>query len=128
MRRFYGESRYLKVGTDDFRRVMEEESGRSLERFFERWIYGSALPRIAFSYHIEPGADGRQEVVLRFDQQGDLFDLPVTVMLQYADRRSVDVTVPITERTVERRVPLDGSLRTVTVRDDDAALVAVNAL
>ena len=41
LRRFYAGSRFQKAGTDDFRRAMEAESGRSLDRFFERWIYGS---------------------------------------------------------------------------------------
>ena len=45
LRRFYAESRFTKAGTDDFRAAMEAESGRSLERFFERWIYGSTLPQ-----------------------------------------------------------------------------------
>src|SRR4029078_9318473 len=50
IRRFYSESRYRKAETDDLRLAMEAESGRSLERFFERWIYASALPRVKFSY------------------------------------------------------------------------------
>ena len=49
IRRFYVESRFTKVGTEDFRQAMEAESGRSLERFFERWIYGSTLPRLTFT-------------------------------------------------------------------------------
>jgi aminopeptidase N len=42
LRRFYREYRFRKAGTDDLRRVMEQESGLSLERFFEQWIYGRA--------------------------------------------------------------------------------------
>src|SRR5207245_11346606 len=96
IRRFYGESRFRKAGTEDLRRAMEAESDRPLERFFERWIYGSTLPRLTFAFHVESSA-GRQEVVLHFEQPGDVFDVPVTVTLQYADRRPVDVLVPITD-------------------------------
>ena len=60
---------------------MEAETGRPLDRFFDRWIDGSALPRLGFSYRVDGG-----DVVLRIEQLGDLFDLPVTVTLQYADR------------------------------------------
>ncbi len=35
------EQKFRKAGTDDLRRAFEEESGRSLERFFERWIYNA---------------------------------------------------------------------------------------
>ena len=56
VRRFYETSRFRKVGTEDFRRAMEAESSRPLERFFERWIYGSTLPTVQFSHHVE-GSD-----------------------------------------------------------------------
>ncbi len=32
---------FQKAGTDDCERAIEEESGRALDRFFERWIYGT---------------------------------------------------------------------------------------
>ena len=124
IRRFYVESRYQKAGTEDLRHAMEAETGRPLERFFERWIYGATLPRITFSYRVESPA-GRQEAVLRFEQTGDIFDVPVTVVLQYADRRIVNVVVPVTDRIVEHRVPLDGALRSVEVSKDDGSLVDV---
>src|SRR6185436_4693447 len=50
VRRFYAESRYKKAGTEELRAAMEAESDRSLERFFERWIYNSLLPKITFTY------------------------------------------------------------------------------
>ena len=54
---------------------MEAESGRVLDRFFERWIYGTDIPQIDCSATIGNGA-----VNVRFEQAADLvFDLPVTV-------------------------------------------------
>ena len=44
VRRFYDECKFRKAGTEDLRRAFEAESGRSLESFFERWIYGTDLP------------------------------------------------------------------------------------
>jgi hypothetical protein len=104
---------------------MEAETGRSLDRFFQRWIYGAALPHITFTSRVEGGADGRQEVVLQFTQEGDIFDIPVSMTLQYADRRVQNVLVPITDRTVEMRVPLTGTLRNVVLNTDDGALVEI---
>jgi hypothetical protein len=123
IRRFYAESRFRKAGTVDLQAAMEVVTGRSLERFFERWIYGATLPRLRFSHRIEP-ADGGQQIVLRIDQDGELFDVPVTVTLQYADR-SVDVVVPVTDRTVEVRVPLEGALRGLEISDDDGTLAEI---
>ena len=125
IRRFYAESRFQKASTDQLRVAMEREAGRPLERFFERWIYGSTLPQVTFGYRIESTAAG-QELVLHFEQSGELFDLPVTVTLQFADRRSVDVVVPVTDRTVDKRVALDGPLRSVEISRDDGMIAEVS--
>jgi hypothetical protein len=116
LRRYYTENKFKKAGTEDLQRAMEAETGQSLERFFERWIYSSGLPRVRYSTSIDA-----QEVVVRFEQTGDVYDVPVTVTLQYSDK-SVDQVVPITEAIVEKRFPLTGSLRNIEINDDNAAL------
>jgi aminopeptidase N len=100
---------------------MEGTSGRSLERFFERWIYGSELPRVAFGYRLVT-ADGVQQALLRFEQEGHVFDLPVTVVLQYADGRTVNVPVALTERIAELRTQVDGPLRGIGISRNDGTL------
>ena len=132
LRRFYASERFTKAGTEDFRQAMEAESGRPLARFFERWIYSSTLPRVTFSYRIEtsrgpggPNGVSGQAAVLRFEQTGDIFDFPLTVTLQYTDRKPADVTIPITDKVVEVRVPLEGTLRAVDATHDDGTLVEV---
>jgi aminopeptidase N len=124
VRRFYTELRFKKAGTDDFREAMEAETGRSLERFFERWIYGSTLPRLKAGYRVESGS-GEPQVVIHIEQLGEVFDLPLTVTLEYADRRTVDVVVPITDRVVDYPVPLAGALRSVDFSRDDGALAEI---
>jgi hypothetical protein len=120
LRRFYRTERFQKAGTDGFRRAMEQEAGQPLDRFFEEWIYGSAIPKLKFSYRVE-GTD----VLLHFEQIGDVFDLPVTVTLEYSDHKPVDVAVPVTERSVDKRVALAGNLRGAEVRKDDGTLAEI---
>ena len=120
LRSFYRASRFRSAATLDFQVAMEAESRRPLDRFFDRWIYGSTLPRLNFSYRVE-GTD----VVLRVDQVGELFDLPLTVTVQYADRTSADVRIPVTDRRVDLRVPLTGALRTVEISRDDFSLASI---
>src|SRR5262249_8837340 len=110
VRRFYWTTRFHKAGTDDFREAMEKESGLSLERFFDRWIFSTKLPKLKPSYRV----DG-QDVVLRVEQVGDVFDVPVTISLQYADRKNVDVLVKVTDQIVEQRIPLAGVLRGIEI-------------
>ncbi|HTK28056.1 MAG TPA: M1 family aminopeptidase [Vicinamibacterales bacterium] len=120
IRRYYATSRFRKVGTDDLRAAMEEEYGHPLDRFFENWIYGDSLPRVKFSYKVE----GRI-VQLHAEQVGELFEVPITVTLEYADRKPVDVVLPLTERTADLAVPLAGALRSVEINKDDGSLAEI---
>jgi aminopeptidase N len=118
LRRFYDDRRFQKAGTDDLERALEAESGRTLDRFFERWIYGTDTPRIGVKSTIRDG-----QVTVRFTQPNDnVFDLPVTVTLTMADGKTRDVIVPITEAEVEQVIPTDGPVRRVQVNLDSAAI------
>jgi hypothetical protein len=118
LKRFYADRRYQKAGTEDLERAMEAESGRVLDRFFERWIYGTDIPQIRYSATIGNGA-----VNVRFEQAADLvFDLPVTVTLTYANGRTADVVVPVTEAIVERSISTTDLVRQVQVNRDSAAI------
>jgi hypothetical protein len=118
LRTFYEDRRYQKAGTDDFERAMEAASGRVLDRFFERWIYGSEIPRVSYSATV-----GDSQVTLRFEQLSDgVFDIPVTVTLTYPNGRSADVLMALSDRAVERTIPTDGRVRAVQVNRDSAAL------
>jgi aminopeptidase N len=99
---------------------MEAETGMSLERFFERWIYGSTLPKLKVGYRTE-GSD----VILQVEQIGEIFDVPLTIELQYADRKPVEVLMAVTDRTVEKRVPLGGVLRGIDVSKDDGTMAEI---
>jgi len=120
LRRFYLTWRFHKAGTDDLWAAMEQETGKPLERFFQQWIYGATIPKVKVGYRVD-GAD----IVLRIEQIGEVFDVPVTVTLQYADRKPVDVLVPVTEQVVERRVPLAGVLRGVEISKDDGMIADI---
>ena len=115
LRRFYSNWRFKKAGTEDVKAAFELESGRNLDAYFDRWIYGSSLPRLKFSYTAEPGA-----VVVRLEQIGEVFELPVTVTLKHGGT-STDVTIPVTEQVTTQRIAFNGPLRSVGVNEDDAA-------
>jgi hypothetical protein len=118
LRRFYADRRYQKAGTEDLERALEAESGRVLDRFFERWIYGTDVPRIRYSSTVGNGV-----VNVRFEQAADLvFDLPVTVTITYANGRTADFVVPVTEAVVERSIPTTDLVRQVQVNRDAAAV------
>jgi aminopeptidase N len=118
IRLFYEDQRFQKAGTDDLERAMEMASGRVLDRFFDRWIYNSEVPRIL--YHVTIG-DGRATV--EFEQTGSaIFDVPVTVRLVLANGQVRDAVVPLTDRQVMRTIATDIPVREVQINRDFAAL------
>ena len=123
VQRFYRTSRFRNAVTSDFRTAMEIEAGRPLVRFFDRWIDGSTLPRLSFSYRVEGG-----EVALHVEQAGDVFDVPLTVTLQFADRTMTDVLIRVSDRVTDMRIPLSGTLRTAEISRDDFSLALVRTV
>jgi hypothetical protein len=122
LRRFYQEYRFRKASTDDIRRTMEAESGVSLERFFEQWIEGTDIPRLAFRSTVSP--EGKT-AVLRFEHVGRVMDVPILVTLVYESGTSDELLVRVTDRVAEVKVPLTGRLRDVVVNRDNAALAEI---
>jgi hypothetical protein len=120
LRRYYADNRFRKAGTDDLRLAMEAESDRNLERFFERWIYDSSIPRLRFS----ATSDG-QALAVRFEQAAEIFDVPVTVTVTYADGKTSEHLVTITEAVTEQRIPLSGAFRSVEANQDGGAVAVI---
>ena len=65
------------------------------------------------------------ELRVRFDQKGDVFDIPITVTIVYANGTSEDVTVKVTQATTERVIPLKGAVRSIEVNKDGGSLAEI---
>ena len=88
---FEGVKRYLMrhafgiVETNDLMRAFEEVSGRSLERFFDQWLYRPGHPELSVKVGFEDGLLG---VSLKQSQKpGDtaIFSLPIEIEVVSAD-------------------------------------------
>jgi aminopeptidase N len=73
---------YGTAVTEDLQQVCENVSGRSLERFFQEWIYGEYFPQYAVQYFSAPGGGG-YDVTLQLQQvqSWQLFWMPVDVTI-----------------------------------------------
>ena len=120
LKQFYANNRFKKAGTDDLRLAMQSTSGRDLSRFFERWIYDNGIPRLRYSTTVEG-----QELVVRFEQAGDIYDVPVTMAVTYTDGKTSEFIVTVNEASNEARLPLTGTLRTVEANPDGAAIAVI---
>jgi len=117
LRRFYASARFRKAGTDELKEAFEAEAGRPLDRFFDQWIYGSTLPRLKVQYRVEGN-----ELAVHIDQLGEVFEVPVTLTVEYVDRSKTNLVVAISERILDRRIPLSAAIRSVSINKDDGVL------
>jgi aminopeptidase N len=140
LQRFYGVSRFRRVGTDDLRTAFEVESGRSLESFFERWVYETGIPTLRTSWGVEDptstsggalaGASAVAGVgpvlTVRVEQDGPEFHVvPLTVTIVYADGRTESALAQVEHATTVLAIPVTGAVRDVRFNDDYAALARV---
>jgi hypothetical protein len=121
MKTFYQQWKYKKAGTDDFRKAMENASGRDLHRFFDTWIFGSEIPHVRFTSRMSEG-----DVVIRFEQHQDVTDVPVSVTITYDSGATETVVVVLNDKHTERVIPANGRVRNVAANADNAALVEID--
>jgi hypothetical protein len=114
---YYRDNRFSKAGTEDLQKAMEAESGRSLGRFFERWVFDAGIPRLRYATGV--AAD---EATVRIEQTGDIYDLPVTVTILYSDGKSAEEVVRVSDATTEVKIKLSGAVRSVELNQDGATL------
>ena len=65
------------------------------------------------------------KVTVRFDQKGEIYDVPVTVTVTCVDGTTEDFVVPVTEQTTERTFELKRPVRAVDANKDAAALAGI---
>ncbi len=123
LRRFYTAHRFTKAGTADLQKAFEDETGKNLQVPFDGWVHNADLPVVNVSAKAE-NVHGEQEVVVRVQQTGRVFEFPLTVSVQFAARSSRDYIVPVFGRTTEKRIPVSERVRKIEVNRDRAALLA----
>ena len=120
IRRFYREYRDQTVLTRDFQAVMESQSGKNLEWFFEQWIYRSGHPEVDVTWSWDDQS-GEVSVRLEQTQRQDPYRVPVTLAFVIGDqqhRRQIELI----EWSHEFRFKVDGAPEEVLV-DPDAWLL-----
>jgi len=80
LRAYVSEYSYRNVTTDDFQAVCERHYGKSLEWFFQEWIYGVSRPTYEVSW--TSGVDNELSLVIRQVQSdAPAFAMPIEVLI-----------------------------------------------
>jgi aminopeptidase N len=76
IREYYRRYQNQNASTDDFRRVMEEASGKDLRWFFTQWLTRSGVPKLAGTWRYDTTA---KNVLIELTQlqQGEAYRLPL---------------------------------------------------
>jgi hypothetical protein len=118
IREFYGRWQFRKAGTDDFRVAMEKASSQELTAFFDAWIHGTGIPQLQVRHTVQGST-----AVVTIQQRGEVIPVPVTITLEYTGGNTEQLTIPVTERTVTRNLPLTGTLRELAVDQEHSLAV-----
>ena len=92
---YYKEFQDLNATTDDFKRVMEEVSGRDLTTFFEQWLYkpGTLSLKGNWKYDKRKG-----EVTIDMNQvqtDGSVFEMPLEIEIDFGNNKKQIAVIQI---------------------------------
>jgi aminopeptidase N len=91
--------------TDDLRQIFEEISGKSLEQFFDQWLFGKGHPQLEVKYSKE-NSTNNVKLIIEQKQVDGKFEFPVEIKLvllsSEGKRLSIERTLDISERETEK--------------------------
>jgi aminopeptidase N len=92
--------------TDDLRKVFEAESGKSLQQFFDQWLFREGHPELKIDF-----SHDRDIIKIKVEQTqaGDPFELLLEVKLAFA-RTKKTFTFKISEKDNAFQIPVDGEI------------------
>ena len=119
---------YGSVETADLRKVIEELSGRSYERFFEQWVHGVGAPTLDVNYAWDEKAKLARVSVKQTQKISDdahLFQFPLP--LRFKSKSGVtDHVVQVREKEEDFYLPLKAAPDVVRVDPSLTVLARVN--
>jgi aminopeptidase N len=126
IRAYYRRYQNVNASTGDFRREMEQASGRDLGWFFAQWLTRAGVPRLAGTWRYD--AASRQILItIEQTQPGDPYRLPIEVgIVQDPQQRPRIERVQLTERRATFTLPADAPPASI-VLDPDTWLLMEDA-
>jgi aminopeptidase N len=113
IRAYYAEFSNRNATTEDFRRAMEEASGRDLSRFFQQWLYRGGIPRVEGGWRFTGSS---LQIELRQTQEGEPFELEIPIAIEPEGGSPPRVeTLRMTEREAKATFSVEAEPRAVSL-------------
>lgn len=110
--------KFKAVETDDFRRVLEDVSGQSLERFFRQWVVQPGMPRLDVDVDWDEAASElsvRAEQTQKIDADNPAYAFTLPLYVEFEDGSGRFVYLPMDARVAEGSFHLDEAPADVSV-------------
>ena len=119
IRAYVADRKFQVVDTEDFRKSVENATGKDLKWFFDQWLYKAGHPELKVRWHYEPEDKTvrvKVEQTQKLDDQTPLFRLPTTLEITEAAGQARSMPIVIDGATHEFVIPVqdqaqDGAAR-----------------
>lgn len=131
LRNYYSLYKYSNASVEDFKSVCENTSGKTLDKFFDQWIYtGDEMPDCDYYYSLEQ-KDGETLCNLNISQKQEKypdFNFPLEIKIKYADGSSEVKRFYIDSREQELSFEVQNKGFEITLDPDNNLLAIFNRI
>ncbi len=108
--------------TDDLRKVFELETGKSLQQFFDQWVFREGHPelKVEFSAH-----DGMAKIKVEQAQPGEPFEFPLEIRL-VSRKKDKLYTIDVSEKESTLQLPVDREVEWFSVDPEFKVLKTIS--
>ena len=98
--------------TDDLRKVFELETNKSLQHFFDQWIFREGHPELIIDFHHD---SHNAEIRVKQLQPGEPFEFPLELEMSFANNRKKIYTFNVWDRESVFQIPVDDEVEYFSV-------------
>ena len=106
IRTYYNTYKGRNAITDDFRKIVEEISGKDYKDFFQQWMYTAGHPKLQIDWRYQPKE--KQVVVFIEQMQQKIFDFPIELKIVGSKPHEEVVSrININEKKIQLNIPVN---------------------
>ncbi|MEP1094756.1 MAG: M1 family metallopeptidase [Cyclobacteriaceae bacterium] len=113
--------------TDDFRREMEEASGKELSAFFQQWLYRGGTLKYAGNWEYNPKESQIRVKLDQVQQDGSLFEMPVEIGIYFkgSEQPKIEV-VQVNNKSNDFIINVEGEPKSIVLDPNTWLLMDAN--
>jgi aminopeptidase N len=118
MRLYYEKFKNSNALTSDFKKVMEQVSGRNLESFFRQWLYVAGQPELKIWN--ETGKRNNEILICIEQKQESLFKFDLELLIKDNSGEKI-IKVPVNDRIT--KIPVKAQIDAIITPDPNVNLL-----